>query len=733
MRKTAQTARFENGVRLEWLVEDGHFGGIGRVHYCERLLRSGDLPMSPEIRSPDAVRIVRYPIRQAQCSPTMLRLTLGAVTVQEGPMDWMLHAVRPRLAIRNWTLPPGPCPNTFLTLTIKPVTREIVGTLFRGISYHYAYKSRTTPIFRILDRATWEPDGRAVGSVFWMRNCFTPSIVKFTHKRQFHSTEWYLPSCENPNIFQFLPLQTELQGFTFTASTSGVLVTWATRVAHIRSYFEKPRNRNVIIHLHEHCGDLQREFQTVPVEVLWSDGQRDFTGLANLYENVKELVHETLHNEIGMRRERVSTYGQIEEWGNADLHKYRKRGLPCLLKAGCRTICLANHFQNNMNTWGVSNMCCTVDYKVADSVGEDQLAAFCRDARAAGAKVEMWGNTSISTLTEIFSRRNGRPARIRFLPEEDSIVTVLRSAKAPFVRNPSNAIESDHYTPVFAVLNLRDPHIRAYWLRRWKYAHDKIELEGVFLDSSFNLSSDKFHFCKNVHAGRSGATADQTHLLGHYRPAKEPQAAILSQYRAHLELIVEMQKIGYVYCNEDLGVFGIHRHGPDVMARLDSLPMWADTICSFDEAALRKAGADPCEIFFKGLAYRMMWSLYWDPASEKLTFRYGGPRYKSDIPRSWHIKLFHAFNKVCDLMRERLILKNQTGVVYKSSTHQVVWSFSAMKLHWPEAKQIHDVLNETETVSDTLPARPMAIYHIQPLSTRPPKNRFASKHTGIHD
>ena len=62
-----------------------------------------------------------------------------------------------------------------------------------------------------------------------------------------------------------------------------------------------------------------------------------------------------------------------------------------------------------------------------------------------------------------------------------------------------------------------------------------------------NLSSDKFHYIQNARAHQFGATADQAHLLGFYRPAVEPPAAILSRYRAHLEFMVEMQRIGYVY------------------------------------------------------------------------------------------------------------------------------------------------------------------------------------------
>ena len=156
------------------------------------------------------------------------------------------------------------------------------------------------------------------------------------------------------------------------------------------------------------------------MEVLWSPGTRTKVDLANDYEAIRELVHETLHAQIGMRRERVTTFGHIEEWTPANLERYRKIGLPKLLEAGAKTICLANHFANNMNIWGIGTFCVTVDYQVPESVGENKLRAFCDDARAGGATVQMWGNTAISTLNLLVRqsssrhRKNPFPAARRF-------------------------------------------------------------------------------------------------------------------------------------------------------------------------------------------------------------------------------------------------------------------------------------------------------------------------------
>ncbi len=262
-----------------------------------------------------------------------------------------------------------------------------------------------------------------------------------------------------------------------------------------------------------------------------------------------------------------------------------------------------------------------------------------------------------------------------------------------FVRNASNAIEADHYTPEFAVLNLRDPAVREYWLRRWRVAHDKVGLGAIFLDSSFNLSSDKFHYVQNTRAHQFNATPDQADLLGFYRPAIEPPAAILSQYRAHLELMVEMQRIGYVYGNEDLGVFGIHRHGPAAAARLDSLFLWTDCVASFDAPAIRRSGYDPDDVYFRGLAYRMMWALHWDISRDVLSFRYGGLSCEEDVPGAHHIALLHAYNEVEPAMRERTILREEAGVFYRSPSRQVLWAFEDFSLPRQEGQSIRDVLS----------------------------------------
>ena len=728
----ATTLELDGQVEIDLVLDDGPFQGVrdfrgfrgfqglGGVRVGDQVLRSSRRPMSVEIRTPDALELCDYRLEDCQGDPQRgYDLTLRADVRNAGLMEWMVHEVRQRHRTDDWSKPAQPASDTTLTLELRPVTRRFAQWTFTGLSYRYRYQSASLPIYRLMDRATWELGGRAVGNQFWMRSCFSSPIARFTELAQSFSTEWVMPSITQPYIVQFLPLQTELQGFTFTAGVQGVLVTWPTQVAHVRSLFEKPAQEDLIVHWHEHCGDLAREFVTSPVEVLYLPQGGDETERVNIYHAVREQIYDDLHQQAGIRREFATTHGMIETWTDADLQDYRSRGLPKLLAAGMKKIYVANHFQNNMNTFGVSNMCCNVDYRVADSVGEDNLRAFCDDAKAGGAKVEMWTNTALSTLTLILDKQNGQPKHVKFPPRENSIMAALEKAQQPFVRNPSGAIEADHYTPVFAVLNLRDPIVREYWNQRWQHAHDAIGLESIFLDSSFNMSSDKFHWQANAHPQSNLAvTPDQVQNLGHAKPAGGMPALVHSQYHAHLELVSQMQAMGFDYGNEDLGVFGIHRHGPSVLRRLDNLWLWCDCIANFDARELRALpNVEPDDVFFQGLAHRMMWAVYWDPTADALTFHHEGLRHEDDRPTTAHLQWLGAFNAVSHAMRKPQLLEHNAGVLYRQGQTRVCWSFHKTTLDLGSEHVITDVLHGMQQHrSNQIVAQSRGVYLAEPIA-----------------
>ncbi len=705
--------KLKNGVSLGFQTDNKVFSGISSVECNGVKLRSPRRPMFVSIRNPWGVRLLNFRIARTEKTAKGMKLEFKMDHVSDGPMDWQLHECRPVQNVDDWSAGQREAKGTVLTMEIKEVTRKIGGRKFAGFSYQYSYKSPDIPIYYIQDRGTWEIGGKAVGNELWFRNANFPPIHKIASAKEHFSSEWYLKNCLNSNIFQFLPLQTHLQGFTMAAADDGVLMTWCPKLSHIRTLIEKQRGTDELVHIHEHCNDLSYSFKAEPMEVLFAEGDFSRIDLANIHGAIVDLVCDTLHAQAGMKREFISTYGQIEEWTDADLDLYRREGIPALASAGMTSIEVANHFQNNMNTWGTGNMCCTVDYKVAESVGEDKLRAFCHDAKARGIRVLMWGNTSISSLTVRFSQKNGNPKGIKFLKHEGSIMDALSKAENPFVRNSFGAIDADHYTPEFCVLNIRDPAVRDYWLKSWKYLNNKVGVGGIFLDSSFNLSSDKFNWLFNSETKKKGgATADQTDLLGGQREAVVPPSGIQTEYFAHLSLMAEMQKIGYRYCCEDSGVFGLHRNGPDIVKRLSNLFLWNDFIMNFDASKIKEAGAEPDDIFFKGLAYRLMWGLMWDVPSRKLTFRYGGAHDAADLPGEYHISLYKAYDKALPHMQNRTILPGEAGVQYEHGGKKVLWAFKNIPMSFKSAVNIKELTTGKVMKTDKLMAEQHKVYLI---------------------
>jgi hypothetical protein len=199
-------------------------------------------------------------------------------------------------------------------------------------------------------------------------------------------------------------------------------------------------------------------------------------------------------------------------------------------------------------------------------------------------------------------------------------------------------------------------------------------------------------------------------LLGNLRPSEEPPAAILSQYRAHLSLMAEMQRMGYVYCNEDVGVFGIHRHGPGTELRLDCLPIWSDCITNFNPETIRKAGADPVDVFFKALAYRQMWLLCWDIPADRLAWRYGQGADADNTPTPEQLAMYPLYNRVEPYLHGRKILPDEAGVTYRGSERQVLWAFNELTLPLGKKMRIEDLTTGEKIEADRVMAKPRHVY-----------------------
>jgi hypothetical protein len=698
-------------VRIELLSNKNLFRGLGRIEIDGVTLRGSRRPMFAEIRTPDGVEFFDFELRNRSKIQDGVVLEFSMKARASGLQDWMLHTVRNLRVTRDWAETEW-IPNAVLKLHLRGIETVFDGRTFRGFEYDYEFESPDHSIYRLLDLSSWAIGDSLEANTFWLRNCFAPSLHTFKSQDEFYSTEWYLGSIANPNIFQFQPFQTNMESFTMMTAEKGQLLTIAPQLFHLRSFFEKPRKTEEMLHWHEHCSDLTSHFKSAPIQVLFCSQAGTDTELINLNGAVRDEVSDELHRQAGLRRERITSYGVIEEWNKPDLKDYTERILPQFLELGIRCIFLPNQFQNNLNMWGVSNMCCTVDYKMPNAKEEAQLTSFCQRAHEGGASVQMWGNTALSSLNMLLRPQDKRSARlVNFIPTENSVFEVLDKALHPYIRTPSGAIEADHYNPCFLCLNLREPAIIDYWHQCWRKAREQIGLDGIFLDSSFNLSSDKFHYSYQDNASEKSATSDNPELLGQTRPDEGSPSAILSMYFAHLQLIAEMQAYGYHYCGEDIGVFGLRRSGPGIDARMNNLFLWSDCYVAFDRDAIRKGNREPDDIFFRGLAYRLMWNVYWNFDRQTLSFRLSRGS-DDDDPKPWHRAVLQAYNAAEKRMLQRRVLEADQGIHYRGEDGEILWAFTSFDFSLKPNQYARNLITGESLTGSLLRAEKHGVYEI---------------------
>jgi hypothetical protein len=200
------------------------------------------------------------------------------------------------------------------------------------------------------------------------------------------------------------------------------------------------------------------------------------------------------------------------------------------------------------------------------------------------------------------------------------------------------------------------------------------------------------------------------------RPVQEPRQAIQSQYHAYLEVLVAMQKDGYVICGEDVGMFGLSRSGPDIAMRVDSLPLWMDSYCDFDPSSLGLKDGDAQELFLRGLAYRVMWKIYYDVPSRELTFRIGGVKQEADLPTDWHRDALHAYSKALPYMKRRTETEDESSVRYDSEEGSVFWSMRPSEVVFEQTKRILNLMDGDEVVADRASLKACKVYLVLPVS-----------------
>ena len=340
---------FENGVSVEIRMPGSTFGGIGRVKWGRRVLRSPELPILPLIVSADGYEVRRLELDDIRQSDDELVMAFRPYVQLQGRMERQGERGEERWNVAPWTQEPLRDRGGRLWLCLREVNQIIGDIELSGFSYSYKFRSRKYQPSRIHDRATWELKGHATGNSFYMRGHNGPPRWTIRSKSDAFSTA-RPPDDQQPG--QFLPFFTELQGFTYQFDRQCLLVTAFERPFHCLSLFQKNAGANCIIHWHQLCGAPDGagclEFPALEVMCAHLESTSEAERI-NQYETVRTGLHDRYNVAAGLRADRAMCVGRLISGPSARQSDLR-RAVDTLAAAGCAEVLLADPVEEQIMT-----------------------------------------------------------------------------------------------------------------------------------------------------------------------------------------------------------------------------------------------------------------------------------------------------------------------------------------------------------------------------------------------
>lgn len=639
---------------FELLLEDNEFLGIGAIHIGDTLLRSGRLPIRPYTQSfLNGTEIARLHLVSINESKNELCINLAA-HFQSLPVKLMRdHSFDPIHDMSDWDTPTwSGCAQ--IALILRLAEDSFAGEAFTGFSYHYQYESVDTPIFYLLDRASWEIDGDIVGATVISQSSCSDPMVSFTTETAW-STEgiFYFPGVDrsNPVMTHNLPRWASHQAFDFQYKSGRLLLGVYERLDLIRTLLQREAGKAELKTADKHIFDETLRYSTVPKALLINYRERSLVGVKNIWTWTMDEIHNRARAEFDLQEEPMIPHIHCNYWDNFVIDDYRKDLLPVAEKLGFEAI-----FIDNVNKSAMSehcphpdwhwNMCCGHEYEVAPNLGgKERLAAFVADCKALGIRPLSWTNNDQALSSPL--NRNERA-------NAESWFVIMEDCRQKF---------GGAYMGCMNVLNFSRQAPRQYWVDSLIKVKEETGLDNWLFDSFYNLG---------------------------FMPVDYNGVRPSTQWRGVVAAIKELQDAGIRMHIESFGPFGIPFHGcPAEYAQPERIfaayKVYAQvgytTVPSGDATVI-----DDFEIIFRFFAHM---------ASPLFTLFSEGKR----LDEGWgekHIRALANYSQLRDQMKRRILQEDGKAVLWHDSTQRqaTLWNFVERTISLPG--QIIDVTTDKE-------------------------------------
>jgi hypothetical protein len=636
---------------LELIVDcrGGCMRGIRQANLNGKPLRTPAEAINPEIATPDGREVDRCELLDARLVDDAVVITTRPWWRTSHRMAWEEHGGHRRISGTSWSNGAWREEAHRLTWRIRPDGETIDGRDYVGFSYAYAFDCPGYAIHQLEDKATWELGGRAAGNTWIMRNAFAPSVVRLGSDG--FDSGWTLPGISNPYIFQHLPLNTQLTGFTFQYDAEHALVTVPARPSHVRSWYHQEPGSDLLLHFNQHVFDLTERIDLPAQRVLVAAADCDETARRNHYLAVRDTLQGRIRAHYGVRADPVRPGGRIEDWDLKSI-EHHPAILTWMHAQGLRQIFIQPLWRSNetdlvaplggrdpvrSQRWGtLGNMCCVLEAEIAECFGG--WKAFERalePARRLGLECFTWYSNCFSSMSPL-----------------------ANSDPTLFALDPNGQKSRNNYGHVLFALNNASPAAERLFLdtmRRLK----KAGCTGVFRDSHFNMGTDTIDWRAGGDPPWNGAmTPDQ---IGRARSGgwmRAPQ--VRSMHDAELkQMRMAQHELGFTYFVESAGLLGNVMCGTHEQRMQGEEWLWDDVRTGMDGEVLQKAGIAPLDAYFRSMAHR----LFRTPEVQANHWP-GANAYQDWYDAAGMTRLNHAFLAVERGLGRRRLLPDGQGVAW---------------------------------------------------------------------
>ncbi|OPZ25111.1 MAG: hypothetical protein BWZ02_02599 [Lentisphaerae bacterium ADurb.BinA184] len=580
-----------------------------------------------------------------------------------------------------------------LALVFKPAAAEVGGRSFHGFTYWYEYDGEACPIHRLLDRATWEVGGNLDDISLVCRNWLTPPRMRIGRETTYSTVgldQWatLLPG----NMWARWSL---LPGFDLQYGRSGILIGWFDRVSLIRTTIESNAGEEVIRFNDFHWFEQSATVATNPKTILHCPDVLDPTAALNLWTALQDRDRTLAREQFGIPEEeppRLTLSENVWQGFHFDrtyegvLETAAEFGLDQIfvdvcweqgqaLKETLNTLVPADRRKGSiLEKYNHRNMCCVLDFKVAEAHGgEAALKRLCDRAAGKGVKVVSWMAAHVHPHSVIVDGPQclqdgveGVPTSDKFKHGKNGAIAAMESG-----RHPSTGYVNSCWT-----LNLNSP-VYAYLRDSLLGVCERTGLAGFLWDSYSNMGWWQVDYSD-----------------GSMRPQFDKMAG----------LYAEMTRRGLYVQPEAIVAFSSHSccglHGGNVYAG-ELLGYSYDTVISLDNTECEDAailrGEAPVEMLFRCLAHRRVPCMSfhrvpraeWNPAAAAAMKEY-----------------FAMYRAARGGMRRRTVLPDDAGVLWEDAHGaKQLWAFRGQ----PAPAAAIDLLTGEPAVQSL---RPWRVYRV---------------------